>query len=207
MPTIYPSDVRPALPREEQCRYLVPVEAAVLGAMAEAINHAVGWRFRRACHCIVGHDASVAVLRSTPHGKTFDPIRVAWRCSAHAEHVCLLVAYQASEGGGTISARLESLTGVSIDPGGAGNAIIWSSTAGDLELAEDPLDDETRYRTLVATTGVRVDDSPAATPTGPRPMNLTALYRGSWVQAIVESSNVRVLSVDVIEMFEAEIEQ
>jgi len=207
MATVYPSSVRPALPREEQCRYLVPVTSAVMGAMAEATAYLVGWRARRAAHCVVTHDASDPPATSDPYGKGYGTVRVAWRSAGHCEHVAVVVGYQAGTQGGTIALRLEKLDGTSLDPSGAGNAVLWSSAAGDLEVAEEDADDESRYRRLVATTGEAVDDAPAATPTGPRALTMPAAGRGEWVQLLVVPSNTRLLDVQVFELFEPEVEQ
>jgi len=212
-------------PSDEALRIARSVSAGTLARIADSQNHLVGWRGRRAARCHFGHRADWAIGLGagfeTPYGKSPRIVYVPWVCSPRSEYVQIIISYQAERAaaGVQIQARLEqiSFTGPNpiIDPiSGAGWAILWQTQDGSLDSAREHRAQPTalspavvEYPAMVTSTGDRVVPSPTAGDLKARCLNIPPGYGGLTIAVALEQQNARLLSADVIELWQEMTDQ
>lgn len=203
-----PSTLYPQFPAVEATRFRVPVQADTLAGIAQQTLHLLGWRGR--IHS-PGHveyqQPSVAPIDGISPSGVADTIRHWFPSSPYTTHLLLVFGYQAYGASGTkyVRARLDDLTLASTIDGGCE----WSEANGGLQTrrlrAERFGLDAYDYPINVAHSGIRLNDSPAATPTRPRPLFVPAASRGNLLGLQWDTNNARLHDFAVIELFEAEI--
>lgn len=209
------SDVN--IPDVRATQVATPVSAGVLGGMADALNHSIGWRQLRAGHWIIGrrHDyANGGVLTEDPSGKSTQTFPLIFTPSPRAEYLQVLITYQCkllSAISARVSVWIETLAGASVDGSSASPAFLWQTSDGTLQTSEKfvryvaAATPVYRYPVLHANTSDTIDTSPT-TPTPPRCLNISsgaaldlALY--------VKEQDVRVLTVTVKELYQSMVNQ
>lgn len=203
-----PSTIYPVFPAVEATRYLVPVQADTLASIAQQILHLLGWRGRihSPGHVAYQQSGGVTIEGTSPSGVA-DTVRHWFQSTPYTTHVLLVFNYQAYAASGSqyIRAKLDDLTLASTIDGGCE----WSQNNGRLNIERDR--DEQfgangyRYPIRVAHTGVRLEDSPAVTPSRPRPLFVPAASRGNLIEVEWSTNNARLHDFAVIEMFEPEV--
>jgi hypothetical protein len=211
------------IPSEQALRVSRAVSAGTLASIADAQNHLVGWRGRRAAHMQVEYadtlGGGLGPAFDDPQGKGQDDVYLSWVCSPRAEAVQVVITYQASlvAVNTNIKVALEALNfgGVNtiIDPiGGAGWAYEHRTTEGTLDTgrrlaAFSGAATTSEYPVLTVSSGDRVVAAPTAGVTTPRCLNIPLAYRGLPLVLLARWSECRILSIDVQELWLEMVDQ
>jgi hypothetical protein len=206
MPTV--STLYPVLPPVEGTRYVRPVQADTLSGIAQQLIHLIGWRGRihSPGHVEYQQPAGPALEGFSPAGVS-TTLRHWIPTTPYTTHLILALGYQAwsASGDRQIFAELYDLD----DPGVIDEGCVWSQANGQLQIGRERAEalgvDRFRYPIRVAHTGIRVNDAPAAPPTGPRPLYVPPAARGHLVELRWSTTNARLCDFAVVEMFEAEL--
>jgi len=194
----------PTVPLAAETRWKHRLHSATPEGLAHVANHLVGWRFLREAHLVVDYDRETLIDLETPDGLS-QTLYIPWLCSERAQHVLVMISYQASPystgGVAEIQASLQTEAEVLVDQG-----VIWQADDETLEVEAEEIGSTIggavyRYPVLLATTGVEVDDNPVVFPSWPRPLNVGA-HGGEWLEVVLQTTNVRILSASIREAFE-----
>jgi hypothetical protein len=210
-------------PQEAALRISRSVSSGTLATMADAQNHLVGWRGRRAAHMQVGYSALLGAgsgpAFDDPNGKGFGTLYLPWVCSPRAEQAQVVLTYQASvvATNTNIKIALDAINfgGVNtiIDPiSGAGWAYEHRTDEGTLDTgrrlaAFSGVATTSEYPVMTVSTGDLVVASPTVGVTAPRCLNIPAANRGSPLALVVRWQECRVISIDVQELWLGMVEQ
>lgn len=206
MPTV--SRRYPVAPPVESLRYRVPVQSAAVGTLIDNLVHQAGWRALRSVTKVWDYDAptSGTLEGETPNGTGYT-VRATMELTgleADARAVFLLVVYQAYElPSGTaaaIVAHLDNLT----DGDTSKDSIKWAVGEGSLPEGRSGAAGSRLFPPQVVTSTMAIDPSPAATPSGPRCLNLDDDDdAGDIVQIRLACTDARPLALYAVEAYQA----
>lgn len=206
----------PIIPEPASIRYRETVRASSLGHFITTVGHLEGWKFRRALHAQVTHDATIigggsSIFQNQPLAGSVSHW-FSWQSQRRAQHVAIIIGYQAyaASGDPTIQAILYDRSGAPavIDAG-----VEWSVSGGHLREGTirqngNPL---VTYPIRYATTSARLL-SPAviaaAAPgfTAPRVLTIPSASAGNRLTVELRVDSVRPHTVTIFERPEVTVE-
>lgn len=208
----------PEVPSREGGHFMRPTVAEFLGLLAYGANHLTFNRFLPTARYIAGWSGDV--YRTKTFGRDeVHRIPIHPQPRTGVSHLALVVYYQAGEAlesvsdaaaaanGWEIAVDLKGYAGGNLD---VGPACGWTTTDGTLPTAV--IVDNAgyagglpfvsgRYPVLAVTTGMHIEDAPT-NPTRPRPLIIPSTNGGAELLVELETVNVRILAVDVWQMYE-----
>jgi len=208
----------PEVPPREGGQFLRPTVAEFLGLLANGANHLTFSRWLPMARYVAGWAGDV--YRTKTFGRDdVHRIPIHPQPRTATSHIALIIYYQAGEAlesvsdaaaaanGWEVMAVLKTYAGAGMD---TGPAMGWTTTDGTLPTAI-VVDNggvaggfpfvSGRYPVLAVTSGMQVDDSPT-NPTRPRPLIVSNTNAGAELLVELETVNVRILAVDVWQMYE-----
>lgn len=207
----------PQIPDPRGAEVAAPLSAGVVGGIADALNHDIGWRQLRQGNWVVErrHDYTLGgVLTEDPSGKGSQQFPFLFFTSPRAEYLQVLVTYQTRKAplaGPRLDVWLSTIAGATVDGTSIAPAFRWDFADGTMTPAEGTSGEValgvsfTTYPVVHGNTGIVTNDTPAS-PTTPRCLNLTT-FAGQALVVWLQETDCRLLTVCVKELYKEQVDQ